>query len=196
MGNTLAVYSGDATANITWEEQHLYGSSRLGYWNAGVVNGGSATTSWNTPGKTLYELSNHLGNVMAMISGNEAILREADVRQMQDYYPFGMVMPGRSFSAGGGSYRYGFNGQEKSDEINGEGSNYNALFWQYDARLGRRWNIDPKPVTGLSLYATFTNNPILFEDSNGDTTSLNLFSKSDKPSLNWYGNNAVKKTKE
>jgi hypothetical protein len=37
-------------------------------------------------------------------------------------------------------YRYGFNGQEKSDEIAGEGNHNTAEFWEYDTRTGRRWN--------------------------------------------------------
>lgn len=47
-----------------------------------------------------------------------------------------------------------------------------AEFWQYDARLGRRFNIDPKPNPSISNYACFNNNPILFVDVRGDTTSL------------------------
>jgi hypothetical protein len=65
-----------------------------------------------------------------------------------------------------GGYRYGFNGQEKSDEIF-EGST-TALFWQYDSRLGRRWNLDPKPTIGISDYAVNGNNPIIFIDPLGD----------------------------
>ena len=42
------------------------------------------------------------------------------------------------------NYRFGFNGQEKDDEIFGStGTSYTAEFWQYDARIGRRWNVDP-----------------------------------------------------
>ena len=70
---------------------------------------------------------------------------------------------------GSGLYRYGFNGQEKSDEIKGDGNSYTAEFWEYDSRLGRRWNLDPKPMVGISEYAAFANNPILFSDPLGDT---------------------------
>ena len=80
-----------------------------------------------------------------------------------------MVMPGRSFSATS-QYRYGFNDQEKSTEINGSSNLYTAEFWQYDSRLGRRWNVDPKPVIGLSVYVTFKNNPLCYKDLYGDTT--------------------------
>jgi RHS repeat-associated protein len=68
-----------------------------------------------------------------------------------------------------GAYRYGFQGQEKDDEISGAGNSYTASFWQYDSRLGRRWNLDPKPNPSISEYATFANNPIRYMDVLGDT---------------------------
>ncbi len=80
-----------------------------------------------------------------------------------DYCPGGMLMPGRSYNTP--DYSYGFNGQEKVDEINGKvGSHYTAEFWEYDALLGRRWNTDPVVKPWESPYATFSNNPILFAD--------------------------------
>jgi RHS repeat-associated protein len=91
-----------------------------------------------------------------------------DVISSTDYYAFGSPMPGRSFNAG--DYRAGMNGQYKDDEIF-EGA-YTAEYWQYDSRLGRRWNRDPKPTLGVSDYACFGNNPILFSDVNGDSISI------------------------
>lgn len=70
-------------------------------------------------------------------------------------------------------YRFGFNGQEKVNEIAGIGNHNTAMFWEYDTRLGRRWNLDPKPNVGLSQYSAFANNPILFSDVLGDTTGGN-----------------------
>lgn len=67
------------------------------------------------------------------------------------------------------NYRFGFNGQEKVDEISGSGNHYTAMFWEYDPRLGRRWNQDPKPNPSISNYAAFGNNPIWFTDVLGDT---------------------------
>ena len=75
------------------------------------------------------------------------------------------------------AYFYGMNGQEKDDEISGSGNSYTAEFWQYDSRLGRRFNQDPKPNPSISNYACFANNPILFSDPKGDTLSFNFFSK-------------------
>ncbi len=84
-----------------------------------------------------------------------------------DYYSFGSPMPGRQFNSP--NYRYGFNGQEKDDEVSGNGNSYTAEFWQYDSRLGRRWNLDPKPMMPMSDYTCFMNNPIMFSDALGDT---------------------------
>lgn len=64
-------------------------------------------------------------------------------------------------------YGFAFNGQEKDDEVAGAGNTMTATFWEYDSRLGRRWNIDPKPDPSLSNYSTFDNNPILNIDHDG-----------------------------
>ena len=69
------------------------------------------------------------------------------------------------------NYRYGFNGKEKDNDINGEGNDYTATFWEYDSRIGRRWNLDPKPNPSISSYATFENNPVWRADIFGDSVS-------------------------
>jgi hypothetical protein len=69
-----------------------------------------------------------------------------------------------------GGYRFGFNGQEKVDEIAGAGNHTTAEFWEYDTRLGRRWNRDPKffKYPGETPYSVMHNNPIKFNDPDGD----------------------------
>ncbi len=95
----------------------------------------------------------------------------ADVVTANDYSPFGAPLAGRSYTASNTDYRFGgSNGQEKDDEIF-KGA-YSAEYWEYDSRLGRRWNRDPKPNPSISDYACFSNNPICFIDIKGDTTSL------------------------
>lgn len=55
--------------------------------------------------------------------------------------------------------------------MNGQsGSSYTAQFWQYDSRLGRRWNTDPVVKVHESSYATFANNPMWFVDPLGSDT--------------------------
>ncbi len=67
-----------------------------------------------------------------------------------------------------GTYRFGFNGQEKDDEVAGAGNTNTALFWEYDTRLGRRWNLDPVIKEFESPYLCFSGSPIWLNDPKGD----------------------------
>jgi hypothetical protein len=69
-------------------------------------------------------------------------------------------------------YRFGFNGQEKVNEIAGTGNHNTALFWEYDTRLGRRWNLDPVDQISVSNYVTLGNNPIFGTDLLGNTVTF------------------------
>jgi hypothetical protein len=87
--------------------------------------------------------------------------------------PFGSAISEMQFKSDTGvSYRYGFNTQEKDDEIAGEGNSYTAEFWQYNSRLGRRFNMDPRPNPNISNYVCLGNNPIGITDFKGDTIRL------------------------
>ncbi|MBK6730827.1 MAG: hypothetical protein IPG60_07635 [Bacteroidetes bacterium] len=81
-----------------------------------------------------------------------------------------MLMPNRSWSAVS-EYRFGFGGQEQDDEVYGQGNLNTAMFWEYDTRLGRRWNLDPVDQF-QSNYAVFLNNPVLIIDINGMAPKL------------------------
>lgn len=129
-----------------------------------------------TRGYKFFELSNHLGNVLVTLSdkkighdgGNGTVdYYNADAVTAKDYYPGGMLIPGRDFTTGSG-YRYSINGQEKSPEI--APNTTTAEFWQYDARIGRRRNVDPAPKMHESPYAAFANNPLRFIDPKGADT--------------------------
>jgi len=84
----------------------------------------------------------------------------------------------------GDDYRFGANQMEKDNEVSGQGNSYTAEYWQYDSRLGRRWNLDPKPNYAISPYACFGNNPISTIDHKGDTlTAANITSREDLLSI-------------
>ncbi|MBP7540810.1 MAG: hypothetical protein KA802_12865 [Saprospiraceae bacterium] len=109
------------------------------------------------------------------------------------HYPFGMLTPGRNWSAGS-EYRFGFNGQEQVDEVYGNGNLNTAMFWEYDTRLGRRWNVDPVVVHWESSYVTFSGSPITKTDINGD--NADWVEKKDG-SIAWDDNaNSQSSTKE
>ena len=56
-------------------------------------------------------------------------------------HSFGMLMPGRQSTSE--SYRYGFQGQERDDEIKGNGNSLNYKYRMHDPRLGRFFAVDP-----------------------------------------------------
>lgn len=93
-----------------------------------------------------------------------------------------MNMPGRKYNSGN-SYRFGFGGQEKSDEIKGDGNSYTASYWEYDPRLARRWNVDPMVKANRSPYDAFSNNPIIKIDPKGDDDYWSIDMKTGKIAL-------------
>ncbi len=139
------------------EEHSIYGSSRVGVdgrkdtlYKAGNYSPswGGVGTSRRELGLKYFELANHLGNVLVTVSdkpiykvSSATIFFQPEVTSISDYYPFGAPIHGRGYSSE--TYRFGFNTQEKTDEIAGPGNHNTATFWEYDGRLGRRWNIDP-----------------------------------------------------
>jgi RHS repeat-associated protein len=85
-----------------------------------------------------------------------------------DYYPFGMMMPGRKYSADG-TYRYGFNGKENDNEVKGEGNQQDYGMRIYNPRLGRFLSVDPlaKKFAFYSPYQYAGNKPIWCIDLDG-----------------------------
>jgi hypothetical protein len=93
------------------------------------VNEGDTVRYTRTLGHKYFELSNHLGNVLATVSDQKISVDDngsvdyylPKVVSYSDYYPFGMQMEGRS---GGTDYRFGFNGKLDGQRhgLNGIGS--------------------------------------------------------------------------
>ncbi len=94
---------------------------------------------------------------------------KADVITAVDYYPFGSQMPGRKYTVGAGQYRYGFNGKEKDNEIEGEGNIYDYGFRIYSSRLGRFLSVDPlsDKYPWYTPYQFAGNKPIWCVDLDG-----------------------------
>ena len=54
-----------------------------------------------------------------------------------------MLLNNRHGSVDSDAYRYGFQGQERDDEVKGEGNSYNYKYRMHDPRLGRFFAVDP-----------------------------------------------------
>lgn len=90
----------------------------------------------------------------------------------------------------GDAYRYGFNGQEKDDEISGEGNSYNLGLREYDPRLGRMFSIDPRSpeYQWQSPYVYHRNSPIKVIDFKGGGDGDQEGSNTGSTDLKYTGN--------
>lgn len=187
-GKQLAMYrwSGQTTDSVD-VEYTLYGSERLGQhrevFNSGdrnvlttsiaaredIHNNGARYT--RIVDRNIYELTDHLGNVRAVIGDVKELQSggwyAADVKGYSNYYAFGMEQPGRCWQSE--DYRYGFNGKEKDNEVKGEGNSYDFGARMYDPRVGRWLSPDPlrKAYTGIVPYSFAGNSPIVIADADG-----------------------------
>jgi RHS repeat-associated protein len=85
-----------------------------------------------------------------------------------DYYPFGMVMPGRKYAANS-LYRYGFNGKENDNEVKGEGNQIDFGARIFDTRLAKWLSMDPHQAKYAfeSPYSYTLNSPLQYKDVDG-----------------------------
>ncbi|PKL80370.1 MAG: hypothetical protein CVV25_04365 [Ignavibacteriae bacterium HGW-Ignavibacteriae-4] len=123
-----------------------------------------------------------LGNVRATITDlklKDGARFKVDLSSANTYYPFGMLMPDRNWSSEW--YRYGFQGQEKDDELKGEGNSVNYTYRMDDTRLGRFFTIDPLAPTypWNSPYAFSENRVIDGAELEGAEWSEKVVQKSD-----------------
>ncbi|MDP3927776.1 MAG: RHS repeat-associated core domain-containing protein, partial [Bacteroidota bacterium] len=122
-----------------------------------------------------YELSNHLGNVLTVITdkcilsciGDTVSAKTADIVSATDYSPFGAPLAGRVFSSS--VFRYGFNGKENDNEVKGDGGQQDYGFRIYDPRKARFLSVDPL-TTSYPWYTPYQfagNMPIWAIDLDG-----------------------------
>jgi len=133
-------------------------------------------------GKRYYEISDHLGNVLATVldrktghkiggTGTTYDYWLADLANVSDYYPGGMSMPQRNLYATDTSqYRFAFNGKFKDNEVYGLGNLLNFGDRMYDSRLDRPITTDrfSSRFPDQSPYVFAGDNPIYYIDKNGD----------------------------
>ncbi len=171
------------------QEQHIYGSARLGVVKPdlemiGAVDPSDVGEFDRVRGMKRYELSNHLGNVLTVISDRKIatvdngvnIYYHAEIISYTDYYPFGAPMSqgttDRTWSVE--EYRYGFGGHEEDTEIYGSGNQVDMGDRWLDVRLGRTLKIDAKfyKYPSQSPYSFAVCNPILYVDPDGKEIDL------------------------
>ncbi len=80
---------------------------------------------------------------LRVVHGKKAVTSNDWVKRVRSSYLFGMLMPGRHDEINGRTYAYGFQGQERDDEVKGAGNAINYKFRMHDPRLGRFFAVDP-----------------------------------------------------
>jgi len=139
VGSVLAIYT-----NGIQKELPIYGATRLGVYYKNNA--------------TVYQLTDHLGNVRAIVSKQD---QQQPLTGFSDYYPFGMPMPNRNNQSAEG-YRYAFQGQEKDPETGKEA--FQLRLW--DSRIARWTSPDPYGQY-FSPYNGMGNDPINGIDPDG-----------------------------
>jgi len=129
-----------------------------------------------------YELTNHLGNVLATIQDRKLgqvpswaakggylyTHYQPYISSVTDYYAFGSQIEERSWVKADEGYQYGFNGKERDKETYNDAYDFGARI--YDGRLGRWLSVDAESIKGpgLSPYNYSVNAPIWIGDPDGN----------------------------
>lgn len=149
-GNEMAVYETNHSNNTTVLQEHaIYGSGREGIY-------------YRPSNVTAYELTDHLGNVRAVVARNNGTL---ETRMYTDYYPFGFAIR----RAGTNDYRYGYQGEFAEED---KETGWNAFeLRMYDSRIGRWLSVDPEGEF-WSPYNAMGNDPANKTDPTGGKTNI------------------------
>jgi RHS repeat-associated protein len=110
------------------------------------------------------------------------------MRSTSDYSGFGVLLDGRTSESEG--YRYGFQGQERDDEVKGEGNSVNYKYRMHDPRVGRFFATDPlkSSYPELTPYQFASNSPIFMIELEGLEGKIAVTTK-------WYTDKGIEKSK-
>ena|GEM_PF-2300206 len=152
----LVAIGSNATASVQRDfatnanEQHS-----LSY-NLALLNGGSATVKLQQKiGNTYYDLAGSTQTHTASGTYNFNFTpSEDDIRVVvagTSRYALTQIFMDRNtieevtetYTLSAGGYRYGFQAQEKDDEVKGKGNSVNYTFRMHDPRIGRFFAVDP-----------------------------------------------------
>ncbi len=141
-GETIAMYEGGSIVS----HNILAGADLVGTWDGT---------------QRRYFLKDHLGSVRTTVD------QSGNVDGYDDYYPFGLTMPGRSSNSANPNDDYKFTGHERDDEA-GLTIDY-MMARNYDPIIGRFMQIDPlaDQFPGWSPYNYTFNNPLIHTDPDG-----------------------------
>jgi len=124
-----------------------------------------------------YDVCNYLGDTLTCLSATQTpkevhsyIVGDycfSSIKSAQDYYSFGMLMPGRKYATA--TYRFGFNGKENDGEVKGEGNQQDYGKRVFDPRLAKFLSADPlaPKYPFYTPYQFAGNKPVIAIDLDG-----------------------------
>jgi len=159
---------------------YVYENSTLQFFNTAEGYVEPNGTGW----QYVYQYKDHLGNVRLSYadSNGDGLISpssgggqgEAEIREENNFYPFGLKHKGYNFVVNGRDHKYGFGNKEEQDEL--------GLGWiditarNYDPALGRWMNLDPlaEAMRRHSPYNYAFDNPVYFIDPDGNFPTFGL----------------------
>lgn len=181
-GNSITItnYAG----NYIYENDELkFFSHPEGYIEPVFTSGGATISSYDYT----YQYKDHLGNIRLSyqdLDENGIIDSSTEIKEENNYYPFGLKHKGYNSSITGRNHTYGYNGVEESNEL---GLNVLEMDMRhYDAAIARWVVIDPVTHHNFSPYQAFDNNPVFWTDPSGadsEMSTSNVLTTLNEPSF-------------
>ncbi|WP_188375393.1 RHS repeat domain-containing protein [Winogradskyella haliclonae] len=123
----------------------------------------------------VYQYKDHLGNIRLAYSdaNNNGSVNSSEIKEENNYYPFGLKHKGYNNVVNGTDHPYGYNGIEETEEL---GLNVLEMdMRQFDPAIARWTAIDPITHFEYSPYQAFDNNPAFWADPSGaDSEGIRL----------------------
>lgn len=138
-GETVAIYENGSRKNVNL----LAGADVIGSWDGS---------------QRRYFIKDHLGSTRTTVD------QSGNVDGYDDYYAFGLAMPGRSSNSANPTDNYKFTGHERDAEAGLTIDYMNAR--TYDPIIGRFLQVDPA-MEFASPYSYVGSNPLKFTDPTG-----------------------------
>ncbi|MEO0525905.1 MAG: DUF6443 domain-containing protein [Bacteroidota bacterium] len=144
---------------------HLYENGSLTFFNhpEGYIEPNGS--NWDY----IYQYKDHLGNIRLSYADDNAdgSIATSEIREENNYYPFGLKHKGYNNLQNGRDHKYGFGGKQEQEGNGLEWLDFGAR--NYDAALGRWMNLDPlaEQMRSHSPYNYVFDNPIYFQDPDG-----------------------------
>ncbi len=122
----------------------------------------------------VYQCKDHVGNIWLSYSDvnhNNSSPVSLQIKEENNYYPFGLQHKGYNNVTAGRDHKYGYNAKEEQEELGLDWLDITAR--NYDPALGRWMNIDPlaEQMPEWSPYNYAFDNPIKFHDPDGRAPS-------------------------